>query len=226
VVGFDFKILRRVLCLGAHSDDIEIGCGGTILELLRCRPGIQVVWVVFSAEGIRATEAESSARTFLKGTKRQEVIVHDFKGSFFPFYGEAIKEAFEKLKQTFKPDLVFTHYRADRHQDHRVISDLTWNTFRNHLVLEYEILKYDGDLGQPNVFVPLDANTCRKKVAALKRFFQTQSNKHWFDDDVFLGLMRLRGVECASPTKYAEAFYARKVVLGGSESGRHPKVSR
>ncbi len=205
-----FTKLKRVLCLGAHSDDIEIGCGGTILKLAAEHPGLEVLWVVFSAEGARAREAKSSAREFLQATGKQKVIVKNFKTSFFPFQGEQIKDFFETLKG-FEPDLIFTHYRDDRHQDHRVISDLTWNTFRSHLIWEYEIPKYDGDLGIPNVFVRLDAAVCHLKTKCLCKFFQTQGNKHWFSEDTFLSLMRLRGIECASPTKYAEAYYCRKL---------------
>jgi LmbE family N-acetylglucosaminyl deacetylase len=200
--------------LGAHSDDIEIGCGGTVLEWVKRKPGVGLCWAVFSAEDKREEEARQSAAFFTKGAPETRVIVHNFRGSFFPYQGEAIKEAFEALKREFQPDLVFTHYREDRHQDHRVISDLTWNTFRNHVVLEYEIPKYDGDIGQPNCFMSLSGSTCRRKAAAITRFFQTQSNKHWFTEDTFLGLMRLRGIECAAETKYAEAFYARKLLLG------------
>jgi LmbE family N-acetylglucosaminyl deacetylase len=205
--------LERVLCLGAHSDDIEIGCGGTVVELVRRYPRLSVLWVVFSAERKRAAEAQASARFFLKGLKRPRVVIHNFRGSFFPFQGEAIKESFEELKETFRPDLVFTHYRDDRHQDHRVISDLTWNTFRNHLILEYEIPKYDGDLGNPNFYVPLEESVCRRKSEHICTFFKSQADKHWFSADTFLALMRLRGIECVSNSKYAEAFYCRKLVL-------------
>jgi len=211
-----FNRIKRVVCLGAHSDDIEIGCGGTVLELVRHCPGLEVTWVVFSAEGKRSQEAEASAAAFLRGATKANVIVHQFRGSFFPYRGEAIKEAFEQLKPGPSPDLVLTHYREDRHQDHRVVSDLTWNTYRSHFILEYEIPKYDGDLGQPNLFVPLPAATCRKKIAGIHRWFRTQADKQWFCDETFTGLMRIRGVECASPTRYAEAFYARKVVLGNA----------
>jgi len=211
--GVKFERVSKVLCLGAHADDIEIGCGGTILRLLSERPGLSILWVVFSAHGSRATEAKRSARCFLKGAGRQKVIVKDFRESFFPFRGEAIKEYFEELKGMVQPDLVFTHYREDRHQDHRLLSDLTWNTFRDHVILEYEIPKYDGDLGNPNFYVPLEEEICRRKIEQVCRFFQTQNNKHWFTADTFLALMRLRGIECASRTKYAEAFYARKLVL-------------
>lgn len=210
--------LKHVLCLGAHSDDIEIGCGGTILRLTREVPGLNCVWVVFSGEGERADEGKLSAQEFLKDAGKREIIVKDFRSSFFPFQGQEIKEFFEELKEMIQPDLIFTHYREDRHQDHRVLSDLTWNTFRDHLILEYEIPKFDGDLGQPNTFVPLAEATCRHKADSICRFFESQSSKHWFTPDTFLSLSRLRGIECASPTKYAEAFYGRKTVLGCSPS--------
>jgi LmbE family N-acetylglucosaminyl deacetylase len=202
----------RVLCLGAHSDDIEIGCGGFILHLLRSRRAVDVDWVVFSAHGRREDEARRSARQFLRGARRRRVLISGFRDGFFPHEGAAIKEVFEELKSV-DPDLVLTHYRDDRHQDHRVLSDLAWNTFRNHLVLEYEIPKYDGDLGSPNCFVPLDRGTCDRKVRYLRSAFGTQRAKHWFEGETFLGLMRLRGMECRAPHGYAEAFYARKVVL-------------
>jgi LmbE family N-acetylglucosaminyl deacetylase len=212
MVELGFDKIKNILCLGAHADDIEIGCGGTLLKLTRDHPALNVWWVVFSGEGRRSREARVSARTFLKGAARTKVIIKQFRGSFFPFEGERIKEYFEEIKTAFRPDLVLTHYRDDRHQDHRILSDLAWNTFRSHLILEYEIPKYDGDLGNPNFFVRLDEDLCRKKLEYLSRFFQTQTNKHWFSDDTFLSLMRLRGIECASPTKYAEAFFCRKCV--------------
>jgi len=208
-----FDQIKRILCLGAHSDDIEIGCGGTLLKLIRDYRGLDVLWVVFSGEGTRPREARQSAREFLKGAAKTRIVVKAFRGSFFPYEGERIKSYFETLK-AFEPDVVFTHYRDDRHQDHRVLSDLAWNTFRNHVVLEYEIPKYDGDLGSPNVFVPLDDALCQRKIGSLLTHFQTQANRHWFTEDTFLSLMRLRGVECASHAKYAEAFYGRKIVLG------------
>lgn len=214
MVGIQFKKLQRILCLGAHSDDIEIGCGGTILKLIEQNPTLEFLWVVFSADGSRADEARSSAEAFLEAAAKKSVSIKQYKTSFFPFQGEAIKESFEEIKAVFQPDLVFTHYRDDRHQDHRILSDLAWNTFRNHVILEYEIPKYDGDLGMPNVFVELGEDHCRKKLGYLLKFFQTQSNKHWFDQDTFLALMRLRGMEAASVTRYAEAFYSRKMVFG------------
>ncbi len=210
MLNLRWEKVGRVLCLGAHSDDIEIGCGGTILKLVEQTPGLEVLWVVFSAEGKRAAEASSSAGAFLKGALGQKVMVKNFRTSFFPFQGEAIKEAFEELKRMIQPDLVFTHYREDRHQDHRVLSDLAWNTFRDHIILEYEIPKYDGDLGNPNFYVRLEEEHCHRKVRHLCEFFQSQSDKHWFTKDTFYSLMRLRGIECAST--YAEAFYARKLL--------------
>lgn len=212
MLQFSFKHGMRILCVGAHSDDLEIGCGGTILKLIRDYKDVHICWVVFSAGGTRTREAHRSARTFLKGAARSTIIVKKFKGSFFPYQGDRIKTYFEQLKK-FQPDVVLTHYRDDRHQDHRVLSDLAWNTFRDHLILEYEIPKYDGDLGAPNVFVPLDEELCQAKVRTLCKLFQTQTNRHWFTEDTFLGLMRLRGIECASETRYAEGFYCRKLSI-------------
>ena len=204
---------RRFLFLGAHSDDIEIGCGGTILSLLAGRNDVQVLWVVFSAGGDRIREAKHSARTFLPKGAARDVRVLDFRTSYFPSQAVQIKDYFETLK-SFAPDIVFTHCRDDLHQDHKVLADLTWNTFRNHTVLEYEIPKYEGDLGHPNTFVPLPEAAVRRKARYLCRFFQTQGNKQWFSEDTFMALARLRGIECASPTGFAEAFLARKLVLG------------
>jgi len=201
-----------VLCLGSHSDDLEIGCGGTLLALIASRPDVRVDWIVFSATDDRATEARTSAMQFLEGAADSSVQVEKFRDGFFPYVGNDIKQYFEELKRRSSPDLIFTHYRDDRHQDHRLISDLTWNTFRDHLILEYEIPKYDGDLGSPNLFVPLDEATCRRKVSAITSMFQTQRNRHWFTDDTFFSLLRLRGIEAASPTGYAEGFYCRKAV--------------
>jgi LmbE family N-acetylglucosaminyl deacetylase len=208
----------RLLCLGAHSDDIEIGCGGFILQLLRSRPRVDLDWVVFSAKDRREQEARRSAALFTKGARRSRVLVSGFRDGFFPHDFAAIKEVFESLKQEASPDLVLTHYRDDRHQDHRVLSDLAWNTFRDHLVLEYEIPKYDGDLGIPNVFVPLDKDVARRKIAYLNRVFASQRRKHWFDDGTFTGLMRLRAMECRAPAGFAEAFYGRKIVIDAHSS--------
>lgn len=212
--SLEFEKLNTVLCLGAHADDIEIGCGGTLMKLAREHEGLTVFWVVFTADGQRQAEARASARVYLSEAAKTKVIVKQFRNGFFPYQGDQIKEFFEELKGRVRPDLIFTHYRDDRHQDHRTISDLTWNTFRNHFILEYEIPKYDGDLGTPNVFMSLEEEICLKKAGYLCRFFKTQANKHWFSEDTFLALMRLRGIECASETKYAEAFYGRKLILG------------
>lgn len=204
--------VETVLCLGAHSDDIEIGCGATIRKLTRERPGLAVWWVVFTADGKRKAEAKNSARAFLRDAGKSQVMIKQFRNGYFPFQGAVIKDFFESLKSRVKPDVVFTHYRNDRHQDHRVVSDLTWNTFRNHLILEYEIPKYDGDLGSPNFFVEVSERLAKEKADNLCRYFSTQNDKHWFGGDTFLALMRLRGMECCA--KYAEALYVRKMVCG------------
>jgi LmbE family N-acetylglucosaminyl deacetylase len=204
----------RVLCLGAHSDDIEIGCGGAILHLLASRRQVQIHWVVFSGSEKRAREARRGAALFLRGAANATVVVKAYRDGFFPADGADIKAAFEELKTQIEPDLIFTHYREDRHQDHRVLSDLTWNTFRDHCILEYEIPKYDGDLGAPNCFIPLDRATCQRKAGYLQRAFGTQRDKHWFSKETFMALPRLRGMECRAPGGYAEAFYARKLAIG------------
>ena len=206
--------LTHVLCLGAHSDDIEIGCGGTILSLLQTSSALTVTWVVFGAQGTRVEEAQHSAESFLAAAAKREIVIHGFRDGFFPYTGAQIKETFEALKARISPDLVFTHYRHDLHQDHRLISELTWNTFRDHLVLEYEIPKYDGDLGVPNLFVPLEETLCRRKIDILVTSFASQRDKRWFSEDLFRSLLRLRGMECNSPSAYAEAFYGRKLVVG------------
>jgi LmbE family N-acetylglucosaminyl deacetylase len=212
VLKLSLENAKKLLFLGAHCDDIEIGCGGTILSLTKNNPRLEIVWVVFSATGSRQREARASAQLFLKGASQSKVVFHKFRSSFFPAQGELIKKSFETLKRSFDPDIIFTHYREDRHQDHRLLSDLTWNTFRDHFTLEYEIPKYDGDLGIPNLFVPLDEALCRRKAQHLCRIFGTQKIKHWFSQDTFLALMRLRGIECA--VKYAEAFHCRKMCCG------------
>lgn len=202
----------KILCLGSHSDDIEIGCGGTILRLLSRQQEMEVAWVVFGSSNKRDQEARDSAVRFLVQAKNKNVIVKNFRDGFFPFEGAQIKDYFEELKAV-SPDLIFTHNRKDAHQDHRLIAELTWNTFRNHLILEYEIPKYDGDIGQPNLFVPLDQEIYEKKVRYIVEAFETQRAKQWFGKETFLALMRLRGMECVAPSGYAEAFYCRKLVL-------------
>jgi len=205
--------LRQVLCLGAHSDDIEIGCGGTILTLTEAFPDLIVYWVVLSSAGDRRKEALASANEFLKTVKQKTILIENFEDTLFPYIGAEIKSFFKRLGKECSPDLVLTHYRQDLHQDHRLVSDLTWNTFRNHLILEYEIPKYDGDIGNPNFFVPLSDSIRDQKIAYLMKYFSTQSNKHWFTEETFSSILRLRGIESNSPSQYAEAFYCRKVVL-------------
>jgi len=202
------------LCLGAHCDDIEIGCGGTILQLLERVPQAEVHWVVLSSDVVRGNEATDSAQAFLDGAAAKTIVIKDFRNSFFPFIGATLKEYFETLKTTVAPDVIFTHRREDLHQDHQLVSQLTWNTFRNHMILEYEIPKYDGDLGSPSVFTHLSEDVCHRKVAALMAHFKSQLDKPWFDEQTFWALLRLRGMESNSPSKYAEGFYCRKVVLG------------
>ena len=202
-----------VLCLGSHSDDIEIGCGGALLALAERYPKAQFHWVVFSGDSVRKEEAVKGARLFTKVDALKNFIHKDFLDGFLPFMGAEVKQMFEELKRTVSPDLIFTHYRDDAHQDHRLLSDLTWNTFRNHLILEYEIPKYDGDLGTPNFFTPLEMTICEKKVENILSAFQSQHGRNWFEKETFFSLMRLRGMECNSPSGYAEAFYCRKLVL-------------
>jgi LmbE family N-acetylglucosaminyl deacetylase len=203
----------RVLALGCHSDDIEIGAGGLLLRLQQARPLLEVHWVVFSAHGARRDEAHASAGDLLDGVDALQVDLHGFRDGYFPYEGAQVKDVFESLKASDAPDLVLTHHRQDLHQDHRLVCELTWNTFRNHLVLEYEIPKFDGDLGRPNVFVSVGEEHCRRKVDVLMRHFGTQRDKHWFTEDLFLGLMRLRGMESRSPTGFAEAFHGRKLLI-------------
>jgi LmbE family N-acetylglucosaminyl deacetylase len=205
--------LLRILCLGAHSDDIEIGCGGTILRLIGDYQSVSCTWVVFSSSTTRRREALSSARAFLAEAGEKKVIVKAFRDGFFPYSGREIKEEFEHLKAIISPDVIFTHYRSDSHQDHRLICELTWNTFRDHFILEYEIPKYDGDLGCPNLFVHLKESTCERKIAHLLESFGSQRNKQWFNRETFQALMRLRGIESRAQEKYAEAYYCRKLVL-------------
>ena len=203
----------KLLTIGAHPDDIEIGCGGTILKLIEQRSLSEVWWVVLTGGTKRAAEASQSADALLGDLPGKRVIVEDFRDGYFPYDGAEIKEFFEELKSELSPDLILTHQRSDLHQDHRVTCELTWNTFRDHLILEYEIPKYDGDMGAPNLFVSLDESVCRKKIDHLMTHFASQLSKRWFKEDLFSGLLRLRGMECNSPTSYAEAFYSRKAML-------------
>jgi LmbE family N-acetylglucosaminyl deacetylase len=203
----------KVLCLGAHSDDVEIGCGGTILRLLAERPGSTVHWVVFSGMGPREEEARQSACAFLAGAAETQIVVHQFRDGFFPGQWAAIKDGFEVIKESFQPDLVLTHHRGDRHQDHQAVAELTWNTFRDHLILEYEIPKYEGDLGRPNLFVPLTQATAQRKIRQILQHFGSQRARAWFRAETFESVLRLRGMECNAPSGLAEAYHVAKIVV-------------
>ncbi|MDB5047960.1 MAG: hypothetical protein JWO30_1031 [Fibrobacteres bacterium] len=203
----------RILCLGAHCDDIEIGCGGTVLRLIEEHPTAEFHWVVFSSNPKRKAEAQAAAEQFLKGAARKEIRILEFRDGYLPYSGALVKDAFEALKKDVSPDLILTHYRQDLHQDHRLVSDLTWNTWRDQLILEYEIPKYDGDMGIPNLFVPVSGEQAARKVKAILEGYPTQKGRQWFEEDTFYSLMRLRGMEANSPSRYAEAFHGRKSVL-------------
>jgi LmbE family N-acetylglucosaminyl deacetylase len=203
----------RVLAIGAHPDDIEIGCAGTILKLIEDGGVTEFRWVVLSGEGERAQEAVQSADALLEGVPDTEVVICDFQDSFLPYEGRKVKDFFERLRAEFSPDLIFTHQRGDLHQDHRISCELTWNTFRDHLILEYEVPKYDGDMSAPNTFVPLPERLSQRKIDHLMDHFASQRSKRWFREDLFSGLLRLRGMECNSPSSHAEAFFCHKAVL-------------
>jgi LmbE family N-acetylglucosaminyl deacetylase len=203
----------RVLCLGAHSDDLEIGCGGAVLEWLATREEIDITWVVLSASGKRETEALESANELLSKAKRKKVVLRDFRDGYFPLEFERIKNFFEELKASENPDVILTHRLEDRHQDHKLVAELTWQTFRDHLVLEYEIPKYEGDLAQPNFYVPLSTGAGEAKVKHLLRHFGSQRAKSWFRSETFLGLMHIRGIECRAASGMAEGFHVRKATI-------------
>jgi LmbE family N-acetylglucosaminyl deacetylase len=211
-IGGTAQPLQRLLCLGAHCDDVEIGCGGTVLRLLETNQ-CEVYWKVFTSTPERKPEAERAASLFLRRARGAQVVIRDHRDGFLPYNAAAVKEEFESLKREFVPDLILTHQRHDLHQDHRLICELTWNTFRDHLILEYEIPKYDGDLGSPNVFFQLDDSQVTTKLDYIFTAFQSQRGKHWFTKDLFSGLMRLRGMEANAPSRFAEAFYSRKLAL-------------
>lgn len=207
----DGNRIKRLLCIGAHPDDIELGAGGTVMRLVAQNPGLHIRWVVLcGADPVRAEEARKAAALFTAGAADVCVEIHAFKDAFLPWQGEQVKKVFEALKGDFTPDLVLTHYEQDRHQDHRLISQLSWNTWRDHIIFEYEIQKWDGDLGQPNVFVPLEKAQSYRKAKQIYDCYATQRSHHWFNEDTFLALMRVRGVECNAD--YAEGFYARKIL--------------
>jgi len=209
----DWSALGTVLCIGAHCDDIEIGCGGTLLELSRVAPGARFHWEVLSGDEHRERETTQAARQLLGTGVSLEVRVHDFRGSYFPDQWAGIKDRFEEVKSALQPDLILTHWLEDRHQDHRLVAELTWNTFRDHRILEFEIPKFEGDLGRPNLFMALDASSVSRKLEVLAQCFPSQQQRAWFRPDVFRGLMALRGAECNAPSGFAEAFHARKLVM-------------
>jgi LmbE family N-acetylglucosaminyl deacetylase len=202
-----------ILCLGAHSDDIEIGAGATLLSMQEGGVRLDVHWCVLSGIGEREREARASASEFLSAAQRSQIEIMSFRDGFFPEQGEAIKSWFEALRDRVDPDLILTHRKGDAHQDHRQVCRLTWNTFRDHCILEYEIPKWDGDMGHPNLYVPISARSLKRKVDLLIRHFGSQRSKQWFDSETFLGLARLRGMECRAPERYAEAFVGHKLVL-------------
>tara|TARA_B100001750_G_scaffold231299_1_gene229329 strand:- start:378 stop:1043 length:666 start_codon:yes stop_codon:yes gene_type:complete len=217
MINFNFKKNQKnqLLFLGAHPDDIEIGCGGTILSILSDKktiPNLEVIWVIFSGDKERKKESIISSNEFLKNIK-STVLTFDFKDSFFPYYGSQIKQAFNQIKQTVNPQIIFTHYKKDLHQDHRLINELTYNTFRKNLILEYEIPKYDGDIGNPNVYLPLSTKKIQKKNKIIINSFKSQIKKHWFNIDTFNAIAQIRGIESKSKSGYAEAFFCRKLII-------------
>jgi LmbE family N-acetylglucosaminyl deacetylase len=203
----------RLLCLGAHSDDIEIGCGGTILRLAAEIPDLAVRWTVFSATDVRAAEARDSAAAFLADVADKTIDIFEFRDGYFPFQGAEIKDCFERMKGEFNPSLILTHWKDDAHQDHRLISQLTFNTFRDHLILEYEIPKYDNDTGSPSFFVPLTRSQMNRKTEIILHSFASQRSRTWFTEETFMAIARLRGVGCNAREGLAEGFYARKIVF-------------
>ena len=210
-LSIDKRSPLKILLLGAHCDDIEIGCGSTLSKILDEHPAAEIFWAVFSSNPTRKLEAENSAKDYLKNHSRSTIEINNFRNGFFPYVAIEIKEYFETIKSRFEPDIIFTHYTEDKHQDHRTIAELSWNTFRNHAIFQYEIAKYDGDLVTPNFYSILDDEYVEKKIDLLMKHFSSQTDKHWFTKDLFESLMRLRGVECASESGFAEGFHARKL---------------
>ena len=213
MIAPSFGNISTVLCIGAHADDIEIGCGGVILKWLEQHKHLTIYWVVLSATGDRKQEAQASAEQFLGKAMVKSIRVTQFHDTFFPYSGKDIKLYFNDLGQEIAPDIIFTHRLEDRHQDHRLVSELTWNTFRDHLILEYEIPKYEGDLGSPNIYVPLTESICQRKVGTIVESFATQHCKHWFSAETFWALLRLRGIEASMQSQFAEGFYCRKMII-------------
>jgi LmbE family N-acetylglucosaminyl deacetylase len=205
---------RTILCVGAHCDDIEIGCGATIATWATQFPTARFVWCVFSGDPTRTRETRAAAAALVGDQGRIDFVTHQFRDSYFPADWGSIKDAFRSLRDSVEPDVILTHHEHDRHQDHRLLAELSWNAFRHHFILEYEIPKYDGDLGRPNVFVPVSRELAARKVEVLLTQFASQRERSWFTADTFMGLMRLRGIECGSAAGFAEAFFSRKLLLG------------
>lgn len=199
-----------VLAVGAHSDDVEIGSGGTLLTLAAALPEVRAHVVVLSATPTRAGEAQAGARRFLPGG-RVDVEVHDLPDGRYPGHWAGLKDRLEELARRVRPDLILAPRLDDAHQDHRTVARLVRTVWRDHLVLGYEIPKYDGDLPRPNLYVPLTAEVLQEKLRLLRTCFPSQADRDWFDDEVFRGLARLRGVE--SRCRYAEGFEVTKLVL-------------
>lgn len=216
--------VREVLCLGAHCDDVEIGCGGTLALLRAARPDVRIKVVVFSSDALRRRESEAALERLAGGEGPLEVRCLGLQDGYLPASWGSIKEWFAEIRSTCHPDLVLTHWEGDRHQDHRLVCELTWNTFREHLILEYEIPKYDGDLGRPGLYVPLPKETVAHKTGTLLECFASQAAKPWFTAETFCGLMRLRGLECRAASGYAEAFHTRKLLVDFSGGARGPEV--
>lgn len=212
-IEIDFTAAARVLCIGAHCDDIEIGCGGTLIRLLRDIPDVRMTWFVLTGNEQRRAETIASANRLADANNRIEIVFEDFVDGQLPYHAGGVKEAFESLKSKLAPDLVFCHWQEDGHQDHRLISEMTGNTFRDSLILEYEIPKYDGDLGRPNVYMPISEQIAKLKIDNLVQSYGSQAGKPWFDDETFRSLLRMRGIESGSNDRYAEAFHCRKMTL-------------
>ncbi|XZE34474.1 PIG-L deacetylase family protein [Pirellulaceae bacterium SH501] len=210
-----WKTLRSVLCFGAHADDIEIGCGGALLELQQSQSDLKIDWVVLSGDATRAMESVDCFEHWIDAGKRGRLHHYSFEDTLFPVQRREMKEAFQSIAKILSPDLIFTHRIDDAHQDHRMVAELTWNTFRDHTILEYEIPKYEGDLGQPNVFVPLSRDNADRKVEMLAEHYHSQHAKPWYRSETFRALMTLRAVECRAASGFAEAFYGRKLTVTG-----------
>jgi len=199
-----------ILAIGAHPDDIEIGAGGTLLSLAAACPGLQARYLVLTGTAERHEEARSAASAFLPATD-VHIDLHELPEGRFPAVWARVKDALEDVARSCSPDLILAPSRADAHQDHRTIGEIVPTVFRDQLYLGYEIPKWDGDLSQPSMYLPLSADVARRKVELLHKCFPSQRVRDWWDDEVFLGMARLRGMECRAP--YAEAFTCTKSAI-------------